>query len=63
MNLFNIMVFIRDLKNIVKIASYDSYFRFRIRCIMLILEKFNDLEAQGYEACLLKKIHLNVTTL
>ena len=31
--------------------------------IMLILEKFNDLEAQGYEACLLKKIHLNVTTL
>jgi hypothetical protein len=30
---------------------------------MPILEKINDLEAQGYEACLLKKIHLNVTTL
>ena len=30
---------------------------------MLILEKFNQLKAQGYEACLLKKIYLNVTTL
>lgn len=36
---------------------------FRIWCIMLILEKFNDLEAQGYEACLLKRIHLNVMIL